>query len=67
MVQVKPGDGMGGMARRDDMASFATTHSIPCITIRQMQVRSSPRSRCIAFTEASKKTKEKLGESPARF
>ena len=37
------------MARRDDMASFATTHSIPCITIRQMQVRSSPDSRFIMF------------------
>ena len=37
------------MARRDDMASFATTHSIPCITIRQMQVRSLPRSRFIMF------------------
>ena len=36
---VKPDDGAGGMARRDDMVSFCTTHRIPSISIRQMQVR----------------------------
>jgi hypothetical protein len=36
---VKPDDGAGGMARRDDMVSFCTAHRIPSITIRQMQVR----------------------------
>jgi hypothetical protein len=36
---VKPDDGDGGMARRDDMTSFCKTHGIPSITITQMQVR----------------------------
>ena len=36
---MKPDDGAGGMARRDDMTSFCAKYRIPSITIRQMQVR----------------------------
>lgn len=34
---VKANDVTGGMARREDMVSFAKEHNLPCLSIGQMQ------------------------------